>query len=492
MHKNKGGDERGRSSTRPMGRNNQNPHTKDQELDSNDLRTDMREIYKRIELLGLNEPCGVAKVGFSVSSTNEPVNVWRVLQQHRTRRGGKVVGDAAGVRWGGGAPSPALYGGERRDVRTFKAVRTSVSETDSDSSSVSAHLPSPASPPNSSFPARSILYEVLGDLAGKLEFGELAGEGKWLGTLLESVEVEARPRWRRADVRTDFCRFSTILASATPILCNNLTQNFTTDHGGPPIAISLAFFFILTPSGEVWDHAGEKKWRWNGGEMVEIRTENPYGRPHLRQTVYIQSVSATDVCTVLRCGFSSVRHRTTPREGAPPPQRTLAASPTTFHPQLFSYDMEGEEGVGEQEGGCSRWKDIITFLWREELRFFHCKKEEERIEPPKKQRLPLSIARVVMKKQKDREQKQLQENVILGRFGGKSRGGSKRSVEKRRPEDRVLRASEGYFKNGVLDVKHLLRPTSSRDRDGGAHVNFTGPKKGGGKNKGKKGGKKRH
>ncbi|KAM5585117.1 hypothetical protein ABKV19_004494 [Rosa sericea] len=117
--------------------------------------------------------------------------------------------------------------------------------------------------------------------------------------------------------------------------------------------------------------------------------------------------------------------------------------------------------------------------------------------PPKKQRLPLSIARVVMKKQKDREQKQLQENVILGRFGGKSGGGSKRSVEKRRPEDRVLRASEGYFKNGVLDVKHLLRPTSSRDRDAGAHVNFSGPKKGGGKkgggkNKGKKGGKKRH
>ncbi|KAL6202557.1 hypothetical protein ACLB2K_026265 [Fragaria x ananassa] len=121
--------------------------------------------------------------------------------------------------------------------------------------------------------------------------------------------------------------------------------------------------------------------------------------------------------------------------------------------------------------------------------------------PPKKQRLPLSIARVVMKKQKDREQKQLQENMILGRFGGKSGGVLKRSVEKRRPEDRVLRASEGYFKNGVLDVKHLLRPRS-RDRDGDAHVNFTGGKKGGGKkgggkkgggkNKGKKGGKKRH
>ncbi|XP_040371258.1 uncharacterized protein LOC112185507 isoform X2 [Rosa chinensis] len=46
MHKNKGGD-RGRQ----MGRKNQKPETKDQELDSNDLRMDMREISKRIELL---------------------------------------------------------------------------------------------------------------------------------------------------------------------------------------------------------------------------------------------------------------------------------------------------------------------------------------------------------------------------------------------------------------------------------------------------------
>ncbi|KAL6223577.1 hypothetical protein ACLB2K_006962 [Fragaria x ananassa] len=39
-----------------------------------------------------------------------------------TRRGWKVVGDTAGVRWGGGSPAP--YGGERRDVRTLRAVRT--------------------------------------------------------------------------------------------------------------------------------------------------------------------------------------------------------------------------------------------------------------------------------------------------------------------------------------------------------------------------------
>ncbi|KAL6136358.1 hypothetical protein ACLB2K_061653 [Fragaria x ananassa] len=37
----------------------------------------------------------------------------------RTHRGGKVIGDAAGVRWGGGASSAAADGGEQRDVRTL-------------------------------------------------------------------------------------------------------------------------------------------------------------------------------------------------------------------------------------------------------------------------------------------------------------------------------------------------------------------------------------
>ncbi|XP_019185463.1 PREDICTED: uncharacterized protein LOC109180361 isoform X1 [Ipomoea nil] len=37
--------------------------------------------------------------------------------------------------------------------------------------------------------------------------------------------------------------------------------------------------------------------------------------------------------------------------------------------------------------------------------------------PPKKQRLPLSVARVMMKKQKEREQKELEESLILRRFG---------------------------------------------------------------------------
>ncbi|PQP95740.1 putative phosphatidylinositol N-acetylglucosaminyltransferase subunit C [Prunus yedoensis var. nudiflora] len=105
--------------------------------------------------------------------------------------------------------------------------------------------------------------------------------------------------------------------------------------------------------------------------------------------------------------------------------------------------------------------------------------------PPKKQRLPLSIARVVMKNQKEREKKLLEQNMVLGRFAGNFSGGSKRSMEKQRPENRVLKASEGRFRNGVLDVKHLLHATPSRDRSSGAHV-FRENKKGNGKqNKGK-------
>ncbi|KAI3860803.1 hypothetical protein MKX03_033905 [Papaver bracteatum] len=38
--------------------------------------------------------------------------------------------------------------------------------------------------------------------------------------------------------------------------------------------------------------------------------------------------------------------------------------------------------------------------------------------PVKKQRVPLSLARVTMKKQKERQQKMLQEDMVLGRFVG--------------------------------------------------------------------------
>ncbi|EXB37188.1 hypothetical protein L484_013553 [Morus notabilis] len=121
--------------------------------------------------------------------------------------------------------------------------------------------------------------------------------------------------------------------------------------------------------------------------------------------------------------------------------------------------------------------------------------------PQKQQRLPLSVAKGRMKKQKEREQKMLQERMILGCFGGKyGGGGPKRSEVKRRPEDQVLKSSEGHFRNGVLNVKHLLHQTPSRESNAVAPMfKFNeGKKKVKGKGKGKKnkgkkgGGKKRH
>ncbi|KAL6205255.1 hypothetical protein ACLB2K_022517 [Fragaria x ananassa] len=66
--------------------------------------------------------------------------------------------------------------------------------TPADSSSFPDHFPSPASPPNSSFPVRSPKTLNLDDLAGKLEFGGLTEDGKWSGKLLESAGAKARPR----------------------------------------------------------------------------------------------------------------------------------------------------------------------------------------------------------------------------------------------------------------------------------------------------------
>ncbi|KAL7000019.1 hypothetical protein U1Q18_001169 [Sarracenia purpurea var. burkii] len=114
--------------------------------------------------------------------------------------------------------------------------------------------------------------------------------------------------------------------------------------------------------------------------------------------------------------------------------------------------------------------------------------------PPKKHRLPLSVARVTMKKQKEREKKILQESSILGRFGAKLGNDAKKVGEKRKPEDKVLKSTVGYFKNGVLDVKHLLQPAATRESDNSTFAVDKGKKKKGGKkSRGKKkgGGKKR-
>ncbi|XP_051129972.1 uncharacterized protein LOC127250631 [Andrographis paniculata] len=105
--------------------------------------------------------------------------------------------------------------------------------------------------------------------------------------------------------------------------------------------------------------------------------------------------------------------------------------------------------------------------------------------PLKKQRLPLSVARATMKKQKEMEEKMLKERELLGRFGAYS-GSRPRKVERRRPEERILKSTEGNFRNGILDVKHLLQPTAPRvANDHSRHGTFSKGKK-------NKGGKKGH
>ncbi|CAF2096023.1 unnamed protein product [Brassica napus] len=127
--------------------------------------------------------------------------------------------------------------------------------------------------------------------------------------------------------------------------------------------------------------------------------------------------------------------------------------------------------------------------------------------PQRKQRLPLSVARVQMKKQKEREEKTFEQNVIFGQFGGTSRK-KPAADKKRKPEERVLKSTFGNFRGGVLDVKDLLRSggsssrTNDRDNNYGKNKNKSkgmGGELGGGgrdikknrKKKAKKGGGKR-
>lgn len=116
---------------------------------------------------------------------------------------------------------------------------------------------------------------------------------------------------------------------------------------------------------------------------------------------------------------------------------------------------------------------------------------------PKRQRLPLSVARPMMKNQKAREQKMLQEALLLGHCGEPVVKSTKKPMEKRKPECGVLKSSGGRFKNGILDVKHLLKraPPPTDDNRGPPMASKGGKKKKGGKknqSKRKGGGRKRH
>ncbi|KAL1223761.1 hypothetical protein V5N11_020314 [Cardamine amara subsp. amara] len=162
-------------------------------------------------------------------------------------------------------------------------------------------------------------------------------------------------------------------------------------------------------------------------------------------------------------------------------------------------------------------KDVQLFgssymTWKDKKALENQKVTELGGKPQKKQRLPLSVARVQMKKQKEREEKMMEHNRILGRFGGVFGGVSTRkpAEKKRTPEERVLKSTVGIFKGGVLDVRHMLRSGSSmtNDRDykmnnrrktenmggGGGNKSKGDKKKCKKKGKGKKkgGGKRKH
>jgi len=105
----------------------------------------------------------------------------------------------------------------------------------------------------------------------------------------------------------------------------------------------------------------------------------------------------------------------------------------------------------------------------------------------KKHRTPLSVAKPALKNQKKRELKKIEEEKLLGIFRKRDKNSK---VQKTRPEDRVLRATEGHFKNGILDVKHLLSAPKPSGRDAPEPKMRKGKHKGKGKQKG--GRRKRH
>ncbi|KAK1258324.1 hypothetical protein QJS04_geneDACA025056 [Acorus gramineus] len=101
---------------------------------------------------------------------------------------------------------------------------------------------------------------------------------------------------------------------------------------------------------------------------------------------------------------------------------------------------------------------------------------------PKKHRVPLSVGKVAFKNRQQREHEKLQEEQILGLF---KRNKSSRAVN-RKPEERVLKTSEGHFKKGVLNVKHLLEPATTKGSELNRQKVSKGKRKGSGKKKGHK------
>ncbi|CAN1145129.1 hypothetical protein LINPERHAP2_LOCUS14525 [Linum perenne] len=174
-------------------------------------------------------------------------------------------------------------------------------------------------------------------------------------------------------------------------------------------------------------------------------------------------------------------------------------------------DANADSGPDSHVLSFKQIMDDVTlfgaFTWKERKQMENQKAVELGGKPVKKPRLPLSVARLQMKNQKKRDEKMQLEVVIqemaLGRFRSRSNTSARKFGDKRKPESRVLKSTEGFFKNGVLDVKELLKSGGASSSEGRFSSMMDGERKqksGGGKKKnngkkngrGKGKGKKRH
>lgn len=183
--------------------------------------------------------------------------------------------------------------------------------------------------------------------------------------------------------------------------------------------------------------------------------------------------------------------------GARKPRRAGAPSKSSeWHNFMGSslFDMyrkpalEKTTDISDEEPGidiAKMLKDVELFgasTWKERKQIENRKVVELGGKAIKKHRTPLSVAKPAMKNQMKREQRKVEEERLLGIF--RKRDTKNDKAQKTKPEDRVLRATEGRFKNGILDVKHLLAPPKPSGRDAPEQKMRKGKKKGKGKQKG--------
>ncbi|KAL6128285.1 hypothetical protein ACLB2K_071640 [Fragaria x ananassa] len=141
------------------------------------------------------------------------------------------------------------YSAYSADVPPFSFVwrQRRRASTPADSSSVPDHFPSPASLPNSSFPAKSPKTSNKIDLVGKLEFDRLAGKGKWLWTMLESAGVEACRRRCRTEANEGTAHEALFATCRRRCASTPADSSSVTDHFPSPARPSNSSFRADVP-----------------------------------------------------------------------------------------------------------------------------------------------------------------------------------------------------------------------------------------------------